>query len=340
MSKENGKRRTANAQAVKVQKPKEIAVIDKETGEDISTGYVVMSVEEAKRRREYGKALGERQEAGQRRYLKHKGQKEKSTETGAFIFSTFKNCEKDFEGLAPQTLARLMYLATYLNYGDNKLMCSYDLSGIGEMARKVPKKGEHPAQFIPMKKSTMKKILHLSDTPFAEFYDEIIAREYLQEKEDGLYLSRGYFYKDAQFPVDIPNGKRSVRIYIRQLVNLYQSLVPRQHKHLGYIFMLMPFINLEWNIVCHQPLATELECIQPMTLGEFCDMIEYDKSNARRLVKYYDAVSFDYHDRKMRVVSFIHNEREEDMKIIINPYLLYAGNQWDRVAALGEFAAE
>ena len=69
-------------------------------------------------------------------------------------------------------------------------------------------------------------------------------------------------------------------------------------------------------------------------------MIEYDKSNARRLVQYYDAISFDYHGRKMRVVSFIHNEREEDMKIIMNPYLLYAGNQWDRVAALGEFAAE
>jgi len=157
-------RHIANVQAAQMQRPKRIAVIDKETGEDISTGYVAMPVEVAKQRREYGKALGERQKVMQKRYLKHKGQKEKSTETGAFIFSTFKNCEKDFEGLAPQTLVRLMYLATYLNYGDNKLMCRYDLSGIGRMARKIPKKGERPVQFVSMKKTTMKKILNLSGT--------------------------------------------------------------------------------------------------------------------------------------------------------------------------------
>ena len=341
MAKDNEKKAQfiANAQAM-AQKYKRIAIIDKETGEDVSSDYVTMTKEEAERRRQFGKALGERQEKEQKHYLKGKKQKEKSTETGAFIFSTFKNCEKDFEGLSPQTLARLMYLATYLHYGDNKLICHYNLSCLGKKPRKMPKKCERPPQFVPMKKSTMKRILNLSETPFAEFYDEILRQEYLQEREDGLYLSRDYFYMDAQAPIDLPNGKRSVRIYIRQLVNLYQSIVPRQHKHLGYIFMLMPFINLDWNIVCHQPLAEELEYIQPMTLGEFCDLIGYDRSNAQRLVEYYDAITFDYHGRKMRIVSFIHHERQENMKIIINPYLLYAGNQWDRVAALGEFATE
>ena len=85
------KRNTADAQAAETYKPKGIAVLDRETGEDVSAEYVVMPVEEAVRRREFGKALGKRQEAAQKRYLKGKRQKEKSTETGVFIFSTFKN---------------------------------------------------------------------------------------------------------------------------------------------------------------------------------------------------------------------------------------------------------
>jgi len=271
------------------------------------------------------------------RYFAKQGQKEKTKETGAFVFMIFRNCQEEFADLSPQSLTRLMLLATYLNYGDNLLMCKYDLPP--ELYKRTMKKSKHP-QFVPMTKHAMRKALGLSANIFRELYNELILKKYLFKREEGFYLSADYFRRGVGTAIDIPNERRTIRLFINQLANIYDSVENTSHVHLGYVFMLIPFINLRWNIICYNPLEEDKDNIQPMTLGDFCEIAGYGRENAGRLVGYYDDILFDSHGRKMRLVTFIHHEDEGQMKIMVNPYVLYAGDDMKRVELLGHFALE
>ena len=66
-----------------------------------------------------------------------------------------------------------------------------------------------------------------------------------------------------------------------------------KHTNLGYIFKLIPYVNCEYNIICHNPLEKDLDLIEPMTVGEFCEAIGYDKTNASRLIKIYNEIIFE-----------------------------------------------
>lgn len=68
---------------------------------------------------------------------------------------------------------------------------------------------------------------------------------------------------------------------------LYIMVQPSQHKHLGYLFKMLPYVNLEYNVLCHNPLESNLDDIQLMTVSEFCGAIGYDISNWHRLNKIY-----------------------------------------------------
>ena len=66
-------------------------------------------------------------------------------------------------------------------------------------------------------------------------------------------------------------------------------------------------------------------------------MFRYAKKNLYRLLKVYDRINFEWNGKHQLFAAFVYNKHKEDMKIFINPYIFYAGDNFDKIKFLGIF---
>ena len=235
--------------------------------------------------------------------LKQKITRREQKPLGNFFFL---NSEHTYEGLAPQDMARLVYLATFIPYGE-----------------RVLKRGNKK-----MRKEDLKKELGLPETTFFYFWHNVIEKYLFEDEERYIFLSE-----------DFKRGKKDGRnkrvmcqkVYIKAVRDLYRTCPISKHKHLGRIFKLLPYINVEHNILCHAPYENDWNYIQQMTLDEFCEKIGVSKENRMRVLKDYAKIKFPVGDHEELACAFVFAENDKsDMRIIINPRILYRGNTWDK----------
>lgn len=234
---------------------------------------------------------------------------EQDSDLGYFYF-----LRKDHEmgKISADTLGRLIYLLTYLDY-DGSLMLS---------------------QREPMKKSDLGNVMGLSRSTVWRFWQEINGR-YIVETDGVLKLSNN----------DVIRGKLCTdghvyqKFYINAIRKLYYRIKqPSRHKYLGYVYMTLPYINLEFNIICHNPDETNLNEVKPMSIGEFCNTIGYDAGNFDRLRKIYSQITFDVNEEEQYFLSFVMNNYDANsIRMFVNPRILYSGSDYKRVEILGAF---
>ena len=163
-----------------------------------------------------------------------------------------------------------MYLATYLSYD-----------------------GVHS------ERKRMAELLGLKRKTFDRFFSEVTDAGMLIKTDDGYTMDRNYFVRGK---VEYPLYQSLYQVY----ACLIRSHSPRLHQYLGYIFLMMPYVNVQWNIVCHNPLEDHLEVIEPMTLGEFCDAIGYERNNAQRLLDNYRKITFNWKGKQQYFCTFFY----------------------------------
>lgn len=237
-------------------------------------------------------------------------------ELGYFYFVL---CENQFEGLAPETVTRLILLCTYLNYNHCLML----------------------TQRTPMKIKDLQNILGVSKSTVSRFWNEVNPRFLIEDEEtkniklntDTIF--RGKIAKNQK-------GNSYQKFYVDAIRKLYKNTAKNNQKYLGYIFKLLPFINLEFNIICFNPDETELDKVVPMTLKEFCNCIDYNVTNVSRLLSIYRNLKFEvtlhnrtYHERFCTFVNDGINRLNS--RIFINPRILYAGSDYTKVEILGAF---
>lgn len=280
---------------------KDLVVFNKNTGEIID-GITILTPED--------KLL-------QRQMINLKKQKEInwiSSGEENFIFHLF---NKHFDDLSSQSIVRLIYIATYIDYSNN-ILC-YDNK-------------------VLLTKKDIKKLMLLSDSVFKRWFNEMINKKYIIQKENNFYITDKYFRK-GQLNKNLSDYKNSryTRIYINAVRKLYLTTKSTSHSVLGYIFQLIPFVNLQWNIVCNNPLEPDKDLINPLTIGEFCDIIGYDKKNAKRLIKIIASIKFEWKNKIQRFCSYIYDSDITNMMMFINPNIFYSGDNFSEVEVLGVF---
>lgn len=252
----------------------------------------------------------------QRNYLQQKTQNHlkriANSELGKFFFISN---QEEFKDLLPQTVTRLIYLNTFIHYGDNKLM---------------------KTERTPMEKSDLAKILGISKAAVTKFWKEV-SPKYIVEKENNLiFTNTDVFIKRKLNQRGGFNPYQ--KFYINGIRKLYEATAVSQHKHLGYIFKMLPYINLEFNVLCRNPLETDLERIEPLSLKEFCDEIGYDTSQINRLLNIYSKLTFDVKGKQESFCAFVFDGIDRNKsKIFVNPNILYNGSNYQRVKILGMF---
>lgn len=260
--------------------------------------------EQARRRAEYLKCREEKAY-----YKKFVGK-----ELGHFYWIIAENA---FSDLAPQTVAKLVMLCTFLYYD--------------KMFRRSTK--------TTIKKKDLQDILNISKKAVYDFWNEV-NEKYIVEHNGDLYIAGSANVFRGQLPkTQTPEVKHFQKAYINAIRKLYRTTDVRKHKQLGYIFKMIPYLNLEYNILCKDPFEQEIENIMPLSIAELCRLINYNPTQSARLLKELQSLKFEHNHRPEYLLSYVDNGGDipQSKMIFVNPHILYNGSNFQKVEVLGAF---
>ena len=98
-------------------------------------------------------------------------------------------------------------------------------------------------------------------------------------------------------------------------------------------FKMLPYISIEYNILCWNPTETELDKVEPMSFADFAKQIGYDSTHTSRLLAAYNKITFEVEGIRQLFCNVTFNPEY----VIINPRVIYEGTQWEKVEILGVF---
>lgn len=239
-----------------------------------------------------------------KKYLKNKAEKP----LGDYFFALADN-EADYFTLKPATLARLIYLSTYIGYNSD---------------------------YLKIDKEDLQEAMELKKYTFYEFLKEVNGN-YLIFEDKQIRLNPPYLFRRGKFSkqTDEERERRYQKIYIEAVQELYKNTPPTSHGSLGYVYKLMPYINIEWNIICKYPLEKDIDKIFPLTTDEICEKLGYSTNQRSRFINTYKSIKFKVKDHEENFVAFVSNG--EDVRMFVNPRIMYKGSNWERVSILGTF---
>lgn len=284
--------------------------LDLDTGEvaeyqnmDIKINSTIITPEQQAARKKYF-------EEQQKRELDRKLIYTELRKLGNFYFISVGHSIDD---ISSESATRLIYLGTYLPQESNILMY---------------KKNK------PLLVDDLPKVMNLSRQTINRFIME--ASAYIIVNANGtLTLDKNKFIR-GRLPDIITECFQ--RVYIKNVQGLYHNISPGNHRQLGYIFKMLPYLNTEYNILCWNPDESELDNIIPLSLKEFCEECGYNYNQISRLRKIYAGITFDVKGTRENFCSFVHNGLDiNSAKIFVNPHIVYSGTNYERVKVLGHF---
>lgn len=242
-------------------------------------------------------------------------------EYGNFIWGRYQLSQPYAEKLSGTTVTRLMLLATYMDY-DGTLI-SDDFGGKGNTKDYLDK-------------ASIQKILKLTDKTFARFWSELNDNRLVFERDNKYYLSQEMFAKGyvnkKTLSIMAENDQYITRLYINSIREIYNKSKVSTHAALSYIFRMIPFVNRKYNVLCFNPLEEDFDKIQYMTVGDFCEQVGYDRSNATRLFHELYKPTFMTKKGERFAVRYVSGKdlRKGSFYIFVSPLVYYAKTEYDR----------
>lgn len=236
-------------------------------------------------------------------YTEHK---ERTKKLGGFTF--LKNNFDKLKDLNPATAGRLAYLSIYLAFDSQRLLNDNE----------------------PIKKKHLPYILNISKSTADKFYNECVAADLLYDNgESGLYLTEAFYRNNS-------SNKNRVKLYKRTIQQMYKKLPPTKHRYFGYVVQLVPLINFEWNVVCHNPQETNRYHLQPLSFKEVCKELGYEYTNSGELRKALTSPIFEWQGYKQALCGFfeMNTEYGTQKSMVVNPNILFAGTHLENIGIL------
>lgn len=223
----------------------------------------------------------------------------------AFVFV---RCE-ELGALRPETAARIVMLGTYLpwckRYSD------------GGMALKRTKRSS-------VKREDLPSILGITQRTVDGMIED--ASGILTIDDDGaVHLDKAAVFRGC-LPKKTPFYRR---VWVSPIRSIWKKISQSQHRYLGYVFQMLPYLSVDHNYLCREPQDIEVDDAEPMSVQQFADCIGYDSTNAARLKNAYRSIQFTANGRKEAFCAFV--GRGNRSKIIVNPAVVYSGKDPESV---------
>lgn len=229
--------------------------------------------------------------------------KQLNSELGGFIAMYYVKNELLLNNLelTYQDIARLLYLGTYLDYNySTNLLVIHD--------SKTSKRA--------MTRSDMLKVLKVSDKTLRNFLKVLKDNQIIVELDKRFYLSDKHFTK-GKVNKKILKSKDYTRIYRNPIKNLFEGVTASNHKNIGNILSLIPFLDDSFNHL-ENPDGSF------MSLLQMNELLGYQKTNASHLFKRLRDLKVTYNGEEHHIITkILLNDKEE--RIYINPLIAYKG---------------
>lgn len=228
-------------------------------------------------------------------------------EGGNYVWHYFVPTEPNFDSLNNPTISRLVYLATYVN-GDNYI--AYDNGRI-------------------LSRCQLQDLLKLGDTAFKSFLKEAKRYNYLTEDEYGFKINTNVFGKGK---LQKNKDQRAAKLFIYSTRFLYENTTIDSHKTLAYMYMILPYVNLTYNVLCDNPWETDKTKIHKMSVDMLCERLGLDISHSKRFVNQLLKIQFpDINGDKRGVLVSVRAAKNDVIKeyLCVNPmlYSIYANKE-------------
>lgn len=282
----------------------EYVVLNAETGEVISNAKVsIVETDTSSNEKDvlkYDKEYYQKLAKLQNKYEYLNKREQQSSKKEQFVQCIY-DPESCFEDLSPQSLCRLMLVATYTSYttrGDN-----HSQQGTTRLC--------------------MKRILKLNERTVDLFIKEMVEKNYLI-KQDGRYAVNDKYFVRGKCRLNRKQKKdrRFIRIYINAYRSLYNSLSPNNHIYLGYTLKLLSYLNMQWNVLSRQPLEKDRDCISLLNMKEICQILGMNITQSTRFFNKLYSITFPVEDWQ----ETLFYRDKTSRAIYINPRVMYAGD--------------
>lgn len=266
--------------------------------------------------------LQEKQEAHDRKLvgLNKRKSKEKlhitiSGYLGSFNFSHYKEVlelMKTDKGEFDGALAfRFIYLSTFMDFENNlRWGQSFRDKDRGYMMEK-----------------DLGEVLGLSRNHVTKFKQRLIELKILS-----IDSKTGIMHIDARFchKGKIKNSLKgeSVRIFEDGIQKIYRNSLPKEHKRAGIFIQLLPYLNIQHNVLCFNIDEERAREINPLTIQDICTIIGHNLKNARRLENELIKTTVGNEPVLMKHTKF------SSTVYSINPKIFYKGNNIEELKAL------
>lgn len=231
-----------------------------------------------------------------------KENKEFVDEFGYFVFKEdSKHVNKLENKISNSDIARLIYVATYLDY-DNIL---------------------HFDDGKPINKKDLFGLVGSNKKIFYAWYNLMIKTKIIIEKEDGkLSMNKRYCIKGK-----LNKNRDYSRVFINAVRTIYKENKGKNMATLGNIIKLVPFINYKHNVLCWNPNEDDKEKIRPISVGEIVNELGEYKGSEKKFIN--QMSKFRIYDGQPTMLFFNDNEFASENYIIFNPRLVYSGKNED-----------
>lgn len=229
------------------------------------------------------------------------------SENGGFVFAFFKQARtivERFPTLTQADTARLLFIGTFVAWQTGRLQ--FENNG------------------NPITKKKLQELCGMSRARFSEFFKRLEDEDILSENAatKDVYMNPTVIYRGdiKQTGADISDLDYT-RVFRSTVRRLYEEFGGRKLTQLGLIYSVLPFINVQTNIVAFNPEERESERLRPMNVRTLAMVLEYD--SPQKLKTALNAVELD----GKPVFLFAedpHDRREK--RIVVNPKVVFGGN--------------
>lgn len=224
------------------------------------------------------------------------------------------NVNYDFAGISKENLARLFMLATYVGYDGNRLQMT---------------------ERTPMRRKDVPNVLGLKSTATKTFLKEVTEKGYLRVGKNGDLFINDCVYRGSLKSMKRSHNEWYIRYYFEGIRNLYTSVTPRQHKYVGLICSLLPYVNVKYNVLCKDPFESDIRRIQALSIADIYNITGMDKSHINRFKSVYSKMRFNVDGHKENFLAVLDDGVAE--MVFVNPNLFSFGSTEDIVEFMSTY---
>lgn len=219
---------------------------------------------------------------------------------GSFYFNNYTKLLKALNNDSA-LLFRFLYLCTFADY-DNYLK-------FGEFRNNKHHEYMSDLDFKEVFGLSKQAAINLRNT----LYDlGLISSDGSKIKVNPQYFSRGLLRESAMLD--------SSRVFDNGIRELYYKSKPREHKKIGLIVLLLPYLNTYHNVLCKKPFESNIKQIEPLTINEICKILGYSDDNQDKIKKTLQSATVGNDP----VVAYISHALGKFF--LINPAIFYKGD--------------